>query len=93
MARHLLRAVVLIAAISAVASAQRFGSLREGPACRRGYALGVNVVLYARGRVVAVLQPAGDEDQKPWLRLRGTITRYNDPFEPAVDPSEWKALK
>jgi hypothetical protein len=25
--------------------------------------------------------------------LRGAPLRYDDPFEPAVDPSEWDALK
>jgi len=54
---------------------------------------GKPITITKRGRVVAVLQPAGDEDQKPWLRLRDTIKRYDDPFKPAVDPSEWDALK
>jgi len=54
---------------------------------------GQPITITKRGRVVAILQPAGDEEQKPWLRLRGTITRYDHPFKPAVDPSEWDALK
>ena len=46
-----------------------------------------------RGRVVARLVPAGDEDDRPWLRLRGTVTRYEDPLEPAVEESAIEALK
>jgi prevent-host-death family protein len=51
------------------------------------------ITITKRGRVVATLNPAGDQDDKPWLKLRGTIIRYDDPFKPAVDPSEWDALK
>lgn len=54
---------------------------------------GQPITITKRGRVVAVLHAAGDESRKPWLRLRGTITRYDDPFKPAVDPGEWDALK
>lgn len=54
---------------------------------------GQPITITKRGRVVATLQPAGDEDAKPWLRLRGTVKWYKDPFKPAVDPSEWDALK
>jgi hypothetical protein len=25
--------------------------------------------------------------------LTGTVLRYDDPFEPAVDPSDWEALR
>jgi prevent-host-death family protein len=54
---------------------------------------GTPVTITKRGRVVATLQPAGDEDEKPWLRLRGTIRKYREPFKPAADPLEWDALK
>lgn len=54
---------------------------------------GKPITITKRGRVVATLQPAGDENAKPWLRLRGTVKWYKDPFKPAVDPSEWDALK
>jgi prevent-host-death family protein len=47
-----------------------------------------------RGRIVATLQPAGDDDEKPWLKLRGRGKySYKDPFKPAVDPSDWDAIK
>jgi prevent-host-death family protein len=54
---------------------------------------GKPITITKRGRVVATLHPAGDEDAKPWLKLRGTIVRYDDPFKPAVDPSDWDALE
>jgi len=54
---------------------------------------GKPITITKRGRVVAVLQAAGDEDHKPWLKLRGTIKWYHEPFKPAVDPSEWDANK
>lgn len=54
---------------------------------------GKPITITKRGKVVAVLQRAGDEDAKPWLKLRGTVKFYKDPFKPAVDPSEWDALK
>jgi prevent-host-death family protein len=54
---------------------------------------GQPITITKRGKVVAILQPAGDEDEKPWLKLRGTVKFYKDPFKPAVDPSEWDALK
>jgi prevent-host-death family protein len=43
---------------------------------------GEPITITKRGRMVARLVPAGDEDDRPWLRLRGTVTRYEDPFEP-----------
>jgi prevent-host-death family protein len=54
---------------------------------------GEPLTITKRGRVVARLVPAGDEDERPWLRLRGTVTRYDRPFEPAIDESEIEALK
>ena len=54
---------------------------------------GKPITITKRGRVVATLQPAGDFDEKPWLKLRGTVKWYHDPFEPAIDESEIEALK
>jgi prevent-host-death family protein len=48
---------------------------------------GEPVTITKRGRTVARLVPAGD-DERPWLRVRGTLRKYDDPFEPAVDESE-----
>jgi len=54
---------------------------------------GQPITITKRGKVVAVLQPAGDEDLKPWLKLRDGVKSYKHPFKPAVDPSDWDALK
>ena len=54
---------------------------------------GKPITITKRGKVVAVLQPAGHEDEKPWLKLRGTLKFYKDPFKPAIDESEIEALK
>jgi len=34
--------------------------------------------------------PAKDTERYP---LRGSIIRYDDPFEPAVPPEDWEALQ
>lgn len=54
---------------------------------------GEPVTITKRGRVVARLVPARDDSEKPWLKLRGTVRRYDDPFAPAVDGPEIDALK
>jgi prevent-host-death family protein len=50
---------------------------------------GKPITITKRGKPVAVLQPLADEDEMPWLKLRGTVKFYKDPFRPAIDPSEW----
>jgi prevent-host-death family protein len=52
---------------------------------------GEPVTITKRGRVVARLVPAGDEE-RPWLRMRGTLRKYDQPFAPAVDEGEIDAL-
>ena len=54
---------------------------------------GEPITITKRGRIVARLVPAGDEDERPWLRLRGTLVRYDDPFAPAVDAQDIDALQ
>lgn len=34
-----------------------------------------------------------DEKPSPFGAMRGSVLRYDDPFEPAADPSDWEALK
>ena len=53
---------------------------------------GEPITITKRGRVVARLVPAGDDDERPWLRVRGIGARYDDPFRPAVDEDEIDAL-
>jgi prevent-host-death family protein len=57
------------------------------------YDTGQPITITKRGKVVAVLHPAGHEDAKPWLRLRDTVLKYDEPFAPAVDPADWDARK
>jgi len=54
---------------------------------------GQPLTITKRGKVVAVLQPAGEEAEKPWLKLRGTVMFYKDPFKPVLDESDIEALK
>lgn len=54
---------------------------------------GEPITITKRGRVVAKLVPAGDEDEKPWLRVRGTARWTGDPYAPVVDESDIEALK
>lgn len=51
------------------------------------------ITITKRGRVVARLVPAGDEADRPWMRLRGTARWHGDPFAPAVEESEVDALR
>ena len=50
---------------------------------------GESITITKRGRVVARLVPAGDTDERPWMRLRGTVTWHGDPFEPVLDESDF----
>ncbi len=47
-----------------------------------------------RGRVIAELSPPAatpDEATAARALLRGSITRYDRPLEPAIAPNEWEA--
>lgn len=54
---------------------------------------GEPITITKRGRVVARLVPAGDEDERPWLALRGRGRWTGDPYAPAVDEGDIEALK
>ena len=54
---------------------------------------GEPVTITKRGRVVARLVPAGDADDRPWIKLRGSARWTGDALTPAVDESEIDALK
>jgi prevent-host-death family protein len=51
------------------------------------------ILITKRGRVVASLVPADDDEQDPWARLRGTVEWTGDPFAPAIDEDDIEALK
>ena len=54
---------------------------------------GEPITITKRGRVVARLVPAGDEDERPWLGLRGRGHWTGDPYAPAVAETEIHALQ
>jgi prevent-host-death family protein len=53
---------------------------------------GEPITITKRGRTVARLVPAGHDDERPWLRVRGTLRKYDDPFAPAVDERDIDAI-
>ena len=57
---------------------------------------GEAVTITNRGRPVAVLSPvpASEETHSGFIgMMRGTVVKYEDPFEPATSPSDWSALR
>ena len=54
---------------------------------------GEPITITKRGRVVARLALAGDEDERPWLALRGRGRWTGDPCAPAVDVDDIEVLK
>ena len=47
------------------------------------------VTITNRGRPVAVLSPAPKADSRPLIgALRGSVLGFDDPFSPAVEPSD-----
>jgi prevent-host-death family protein len=54
---------------------------------------GESVTITKRGRVVAKVVPAGETDERPWMRLAGTARWHGDPLAPSVHESEVEALK
>jgi prevent-host-death family protein len=51
------------------------------------------ITITKRGRVVARLVAAGDDDDRPWEKLRGTARWAGDPLRPAIDEADIEALK
>jgi len=45
------------------------------------------------GAKVTITVEPGTADRDDYLKLRGTATRYDDPFGPAVPPEDWDALR
>jgi prevent-host-death family protein len=54
---------------------------------------GQPITITKRGKVVARLVPAVDEEDRPWVRVRGRAKWIGDPFAPAIDEAEIDALK
>jgi prevent-host-death family protein len=59
----------------------------------RVYERGETVTITKHGRVVARLVPPDEAEERPWLRLRGTVLWHGDQFAPVVDEDEVEALK
>jgi prevent-host-death family protein len=49
---------------------------------------GESITITKRGRVVARLVPAGDQDERPWERVRGRARWHGDPLSPVVDVND-----
>lgn len=51
------------------------------------------VTITKRGRGVAILSPLSTEGEAAPIigAMRGSVLAYDDPFAPAVDPSDWDA--
>ena len=54
---------------------------------------GEPITITKRGRVVARLVPAGDQDDQPWMVLRGRGRWIGDPFKPVVEEREIEVLR
>ena len=54
---------------------------------------GEPITITERGRVVARLVPADDENDRSWQRVRGTIRWVGGPLAPVVEESEIDALR
>jgi prevent-host-death family protein len=53
---------------------------------------GEPITITKRGRVVARLVPAGDEEERPWLALRGRGRWTGDPYAPVVAERDIRVL-
>lgn len=56
---------------------------------------GETVTITNRGRPVAVLSPAPVPGTRPSIigAMQGSVLRYDSPFSPAADPSDWTAVR
>jgi prevent-host-death family protein len=53
---------------------------------------GEPVTVTKRGRPVAEVKPVQKRERRSIIgAMKGTILRYDRPFDPAVDPDEWHA--
>ncbi|MBY3093407.1 type II toxin-antitoxin system prevent-host-death family antitoxin [Rhizobium laguerreae] len=54
-----------------------------------------SIVITKRGRPVAVLSPAPGPSRRRSIigAMKGSVLRYDDPLSPAVEPSDWDAVR
>lgn len=53
------------------------------------------LVITHEGKPVIKVIPYKEDDQEEAIRqsLKGSVLRYEDPTEPAIDPEDWDMLK
>jgi prevent-host-death family protein len=49
------------------------------------------VTITKRGRPIAEVRPVAKKERSIIGALKGSVLRYDRPFDPAVDPDEWHA--
>ena len=54
---------------------------------------GTPIIITKRGRVVARLVAATEDDERPWMRVRGKARWKGDSLAPALEESEMDALR
>ena len=54
---------------------------------------GEPIVITKRGKVVARLVAAGDDQPRPWAGVKGAARLVGNPFAPAIDEAEIESLK
>lgn len=53
---------------------------------------GEPVTVTKRGRPVAEVKPVEKRERRSIIgAMRGTVLRYDRPFDPAIEPNEWHA--
>jgi len=51
------------------------------------------ITITKRGRVVARLVPADEDEQRPWMRIRGAAKWVGDPIAPVVEDDDIDAIR
>lgn len=53
------------------------------------------VIVTRHGKPVAKMMPVETTEAVPALvgSMKGTVLRFDDPFEPALSPNEWDAVR
>lgn len=53
------------------------------------------VTITKRGRPVALLSPVQTQGERESIigAMRGSVLRYDDPFQPVADASDWNATR
>jgi len=54
---------------------------------------GETIVITKRGRIVAKLVGDRGVEDRPWLALRGSVVRFDDPLAPAIGPKDIEAYQ